>query len=136
MFIIEGLPAIIWAFFWWQLVDDTPRNAKWLSEEDKDALENQLNQEQQGIKPVKNYATAFKSGIVILLCLQYALWSIGVYGFVMWLPSIINGGPQYGHSKDRLAFIGTFYPGNRGMIGASYFSDKRLSERSLCGHFF
>ncbi len=24
MFIIEGLPAVIWAFFWWRLVDDRP----------------------------------------------------------------------------------------------------------------
>ncbi|HWH62555.1 MAG TPA: MFS transporter, partial [Ginsengibacter sp.] len=32
MFILEGLPAIIWAFFWWFLVDDKPKNAKWLAE--------------------------------------------------------------------------------------------------------
>src|SRR5215218_4088735 len=30
MFILEGLPAIIWAFFWWRLVDNTPKEAKWL----------------------------------------------------------------------------------------------------------
>ena len=28
MFILEGLPAIIWAFFWWRLVEDAPKNAK------------------------------------------------------------------------------------------------------------
>ena len=27
MFILEGLPAIIWAFFWWRLVDDRPKDA-------------------------------------------------------------------------------------------------------------
>src|SRR5919199_6819465 len=27
MFIWEGLPAIVWAFFWWQLVSDKPRDA-------------------------------------------------------------------------------------------------------------
>lgn len=129
MFIIEGLPAIIWAFFWWQLVDDTPRNAKWLSEEDKDALENQLNQEQQGIKPVKNYAAAFKSRIVILLCLQYALWSIGVYGFVMWLPSIINAAPNMDIVKTGWLSSVPFILAIVGMIGASYFSDKTLQRK-------
>ena len=94
MFILEGLPAIIWAFFWWRLVEDMPKNAKWLTEQEKQDLEEQLQQEQQGIKPVKNYAAAFKSRTVILLCLQYALWSIGVYGFVMWLPSIIKAAPD------------------------------------------
>jgi len=87
MFIYEGLPAIIWAFFWWMLVDDAPKNAKWLTDAEKQDLEDTLHLEQQGIKPVKNYAAAFKSKTVILLCLQYALWSIGVYGFVMWLHS-------------------------------------------------
>src|SRR6195952_4441419 len=32
MFIYEGLPAIVWAFFWWRLVEDAPREAKWLTE--------------------------------------------------------------------------------------------------------
>lgn len=35
MFIIEGLPAVIWAFIWWKLADDRPAQAKWLSEQEK-----------------------------------------------------------------------------------------------------
>src|SRR4051812_6238158 len=77
MFILEGLPAIVWAFFWWNLVDEVPANAKWLPENDKQQLDDLLQHEQQGIKPVKNYAEAFRSPTVIMLCLQYALWSIG-----------------------------------------------------------
>ena len=38
MFIIEGLPAILWAFFWWRLIENRPREAKWLTPEEKDAL--------------------------------------------------------------------------------------------------
>src|SRR6185503_3568986 len=38
MFIWEGLPAIIWAFFWWFLVNDRPKNAKWLTQDEKDSL--------------------------------------------------------------------------------------------------
>src|SRR5450432_4239151 len=47
MFILEGLPAIVWAFFWWRLVEDVPANAKWLSEESKKELETALQLEQQ-----------------------------------------------------------------------------------------
>src|SRR5687768_953393 len=46
MFIIEGLPAIVWAFFWWRLVDDRPADAKWLTEQEKAALEAQMQREQ------------------------------------------------------------------------------------------
>ncbi|MCO7518494.1 MULTISPECIES: MFS transporter [unclassified Pseudomonas] len=90
MFIIEGAPAIIWAFIWWRLVDDRPEQAKWLDAQEKAALRQALEAEQQGIKPVKNYAEAFRSPTVIILSLQYFCWSIGVYGFVLWLPSILK----------------------------------------------
>lgn len=90
MFVIEGAPAIIWAFVWWRMARDKPEQVTWLSREEKDQLAATLLQEQQGIKQVRNYRQAFTSKIVIQLCCVHALWSIGVYGFIMWLPSIIK----------------------------------------------
>jgi sugar phosphate permease len=129
MFILEGVPAIIWAIFWWRLVDDKPKDAKWLTPEEKNALEEQLQKEQQGIKPVKNYSAAFKSRVVILLCFQYALWSIGVYGFVMWLPSIIKSAPDMDIvATGWLASIPYIFA-IIGMFSASYYSDKTLNRK-------
>lgn len=96
MFIFEGIPAIIWAFCWWILVNDKPEQAKWLSLEEKKEIGTILEEEQKGIKHVKNYREAFKSRNVIILCVQYAAWSIGVYGFVLWLPSILRHGSDMG----------------------------------------
>jgi sugar phosphate permease len=90
MFVIEGAPPILWSLIWWRQVADHPRNAAWLSLTDRQQLEESLAQEQRGIEPVANYAAAFQSPRVILLALQYLLWSIGVYGFVIWLPSILK----------------------------------------------
>lgn len=129
MFIWEGLPAIIWAFFWWFLVNDKPKDAKWLSEDEKDALESALQKEQQGIKPVKNYAVAFKSKVVILLCLQYAFWSIGVYGFVIWLPDIIKKASQMNIVKTGWLSSLPYLFAIIGMLTASYFSDKTLKRK-------
>jgi sugar phosphate permease len=135
MFIYEGLPAIIWAFFWWRLVDDAPKNAKWLSDTEKQDLEDALHKEQQGIKPVKNYAEAFKSKTVILLCFQYALWSIGVYGFVMWLPSIINAAPDANIVKTGWLAAVPYVLAIIGMLSASYFSDKTLNRKAFVWPF-
>jgi len=135
MFIYEGLPAIIWAFFWWMLVDDAPKNAKWLTDAEKQDLEDTLHLEQQGIKPVKNYAAAFKSKTVILLCLQYALWSIGVYGFVMWLPSILNAAPGANIVKTGWLSSVPYVLSIIGMISASYFSDKTLNRKAFIWPF-
>lgn len=35
MFILEGFPAVIWAFLWWKLVNDEPKDAGWLSKKKK-----------------------------------------------------------------------------------------------------
>jgi sugar phosphate permease len=129
MFIIEGIPAIVWAFIWWRVVEDTPGNANWLTETEKQDLENELLKEQESIKPVKNYAAAFKSKTVILLCLQYALWSIGVYGFVMWLPSIINASPDMDIVKTGWLSSVPFLLAIIAMICSSYFSDKTMQRK-------
>jgi sugar phosphate permease len=135
MFIIEGLPAIVWAFIWWRLVDDKPDKAVWLAHDEKTALKDALEKEQQGIKPVKNYGEAFKSRVVILLCLQYALWSIGVYGFVMWLPSIIKAAPNMDIVTTGWLSSLPYVFAILGMLLASYFSDKTLNRRSFVWPF-
>ena len=48
MFIIEGLPAIIWAFLWLRLVQDEPAQAHWLDPGTREAVEQQLRDEQRG----------------------------------------------------------------------------------------
>jgi len=129
MFIIEGLPAIIWAFFWWRLVDDKPADAKWLSAEEKQTFDAQMQREQKEIKPVKNYGEAFKSRVVILLCLQYALWCIGVYGFVMWLPSIIREAPDVSIVATGWLSSVPYVFAVIAMLTVSHFSDKTLNRK-------
>lgn len=90
MFVVEGLPPIIWAFVWWRLVSDRPAEAAWMSPEDRAALEAKLAEEQRGIAPVRNYGAAFRNPRVLWLCAQYFLWSLGLYGFVIWLPSMLK----------------------------------------------
>ena len=135
MFILEGLPAIIWAFIWWRLVDDKPAQAKWLTPPEKQALAHQLQEEQQGIKPVKNYTEAFRSRTVILLSLQYALWSIGVYGFVMWLPSIIKAASDLDIVKTGWLAAVPYLLAIIGMLSAAYFSDKTQNRKAFVWPF-
>ncbi len=129
MFILEGFPAILWAFLWWRLVVDRPKDAKWLTKTEKDDLQAQLDIEQKEIKPVKNYAVAFRSKVVILLCFQYALWCIGVYGFVMWLPSILNAAPDANIVTTGWLAAVPYVLAIIGMLVASYFSDKTLNRK-------
>ena len=94
MFMIEGLPAVIWAVCWWVLVRDKPSEATWLSAQERQTLQQAMDSEQSDIKPVRNYGEALRSRNVIMLCAVHALWSIGVYGFMMWMPSILKNAAQ------------------------------------------
>ncbi len=135
MFIIQGLPGILWAFVWWKLISEKPSDAEWLTPAERRAVEDELQSEQQGIKPVKNYAQAFRSRPVVLLCMQYFLWSLGVYGFVMWLPSIIRSAPDMDIVMTGWLSSVPYLLAIAGMLGASYFSDKSLNRRAFIWPF-
>ena len=96
MFIIEGVPAVIWAFVFRKMVADRPRDAAWLDPAERDAVESALAAEQAAIKPVRNWGAAMRSRNVVLLSVQYLLWSLGIYGFVFWLPTIVKAGSGQG----------------------------------------
>ncbi len=103
MFLIEGIPAILWAFYFRWQVRDHPREAPWLNAQERDRVETALAAEhptlatEQGT-PARtgSYLAALRSPAVILLAVQYLLWSLGVYGFVFWLPSIVKAGSSTG----------------------------------------
>lgn len=130
MFIIEGVPAILWAFFWWRTARDKPSQVNWLSQTEKDTLDKILSDEQKNIKPVRNYREAFKSRNVILLCAQYFCWSIGVYGFVLWLPSIIRGASNLGMVETGWLSAVPYLAATLAMILVSWASD-RMHNRKL-----
>ncbi|MDN4526318.1 MFS transporter [Fictibacillus fluitans] len=129
MFILEGIPAVLWAFIWLKLVNDRPKNASWLSNKEKKDIENEFNKEQSALKPVKNYREAFKSKAVILLSLQYFAWSIGVYGFVMWLPSIIKNASNMDIVSTGWLSSVPYVVAVIGMLVLSHYSDKTLNRK-------
>ncbi|MEV5297144.1 MFS transporter [Amycolatopsis methanolica] len=104
MFIIEGVPALIWAFYFRAQVRDRPADAPWLAPAEREAVDTAIAAEQAelastadtpgaGAHPLRE---ALRTPAVLILSAQYLLWSIGVYGFVFWLPSIVKAGSSAG----------------------------------------
>ena len=124
MFIIEGLPAIAWAFVFRAMVDDHPRDAAWLEREEKEAIESALAEDQRGMPAMRGYWEAFRQKNVLILAVQYALWSIGVYGFVFWLPTIIKLGSHQGIGNTGALSAVPYALAVILMIVASHFSDE------------
>ncbi len=92
LFLIEGIPAVIVGVLVLWALPDGPRKARWLSEEERVRLLEELARDEKRAGPgIKhNLSDAFTSGRVWLLCAIYFLLNVGSYGFEMWLPQIIQ----------------------------------------------
>ncbi len=135
MFILEGLPSILWAFAWWFLAKDKPEQAHWISPDEARGIETVLQDEQQGLSPVKDYRAALRDGRVWLLGLQLFCWSLGLYGFVLWMPKIIKEGSQLGIGTTGLLNALPYLLGILLMLGASYLSDRWQQRRHFVWPF-
>jgi len=131
MFVIEGLPAIVWAFVFRALSDDRPRDAKWLGESEREEIEERLAAEQEGVPKVRGYREVLGSWNVRVLSLQYALWSIGVYGFVFWLPTIVKSQSGNGIGLTGALSAVPYALAVVLMLANSYVSDRAHQRRRL-----
>ncbi|MDR3588046.1 MAG: MFS transporter [Negativicutes bacterium] len=91
MFILEGLPPLIWAAIWWFAIDDDPTKAKWISKEEREYLITTIAAEQQEIKKqTPSLKHVLKNRNVILLLVLFCFLQVGFYGYGLWLPNLIK----------------------------------------------
>ncbi|HEY8748782.1 MAG TPA: MFS transporter, partial [Tepidisphaeraceae bacterium] len=129
MFVLEGLPSILWAAVWWFMADDFPTEAKWLSAADAQAIQESLDDEQRSLPAVRNYWAAFQDTRVILLSIMYFGWSIGTYGFVFWLPKILKDGARLSNSETGVLAAIPYLLAVITMLIVSYWSDRLLTRK-------
>ena len=129
MFVVEGLPSVAWAIFWWFLASDRPAEARWLAPSDAAAIQERLDAEQRDIRPMHNYWAAFRDARVILLSLMYFCWSIGTYGFVFWLPSTVKQASGLNIAMTGLLCAIPYLLAVGTMIVVSFWSDRLLLRK-------
>jgi sugar phosphate permease len=129
MFIIEGLPAIAWAFAFRRLVDDRPGDAAWLSDGERREIEETLAAEQRELPAPRGFGEVARSWNVLMLSAQYLLWSVGVYGLVFWLPSIVKHLTGRGIGTTGLLTAIPYAAAVIAMIAVSAASDRRAHRR-------
>jgi MFS family permease len=104
LFILEGLPAILMGIVAYFFLTDTPREAEWLRQEQRDWIVRRLD-EQKPVDP--NAATiwdAFRSKRALLLALIAFLNYIVFYTFIFWLPTMLKR--QSGLADSKLGWLG------------------------------
>jgi sugar phosphate permease len=91
-FVLEGIPSIMWAFAWLAIMRDRPSQAAWMTPDAGAQLEAILAEEQRSIAPARDLRSALLRRDVVILSGVYFCWSLGIYGFVLWLPTIVRQG--------------------------------------------
>lgn len=96
MFLLEGLPAVILGVACLWYLTDNPRSARWLTKEEQDLLQNQLDSEHR--EKVDTYKVsmtdALKMPRVWGLAVVYFCGTYGLYALSFFLPTIIKGFQQ------------------------------------------
>jgi sugar phosphate permease len=92
LFILEAIPAIVFGIvivFW---MADWPREAKWLTEEEKRFLTEQYERQLAAKTSAKRYTVlqALRDREVLKMCLTYFLWITGFWGFNYWMPTVLK----------------------------------------------
>jgi D-galactonate transporter len=89
LFLLEGLPAVLLGLITLVVLDNGIAHAKWLSADEKAALQRALDSEAQ-TKPAHSALQGMAQPRVWLMGLIYFSVVIGLYGLSFWLPLLIK----------------------------------------------
>ena len=129
VYIVWGLPAIALGILVFFALTDHPRQAAWLSEDEREALQAEIDSEQSRVAATRlTLIDALRQPKVLLLALAYFLVVTGNYGIEFFLPSILER--WYGLKLATLTWLVMLPPG-LALVGQLVFgwSSDRTRER-------
>ncbi|MBL8642774.1 MAG: MFS transporter [Rhodospirillaceae bacterium] len=132
MIILEGIPAVIGGFVTWAWLTDTPAQAKWLTADERDWLEGELEKDrtQTHTQHLGLWQAITHPGVLFLSAI-YFVYQTGSLGIGYWMPQIIKGlSTEMSNTAVGLAAMIPYGIATLGMVLWSRNSD-RTGERQL-----
>ena len=131
VYIFWGIPAVLLGVLVFFALTDRPKDAKWLTPEERDALEAELERERAARSQGKRMTVleALRHPKVLLLALAYFCIVTGSYGIEFFLPSILKD--WYGMTFNQLTWLVMLPPmlGLAGQLFVGWSSDKHKERR-------
>jgi MFS transporter, ACS family, tartrate transporter len=106
LLILEGIPAFLAGLATLFYLTDRPRNAHWLTPEERDWITDELQRELRQKKSERGHKSilaALRQPVVLALALSYFLVNTSGYGLNIWLPKIVQ--KMSGLSTIELSFV-------------------------------
>jgi len=105
LFVLEGMPAVLFGVVAFFYLTDWPREAAWLAPEQRQWIEQKLEEEKPAGKEKMTVWQALRSGPILLLSSAAFLQYFVFYTFAFWLPTMLKR--QSGFSDLRVGLLGT-----------------------------
>ena len=134
LLILEGVPAVLAGIVSLKYLTDTPAEAAWLPEEEREWLAEEIARE-QAAKPAQakiSIAAALRHRDILLLCIAYFGGTMGTYGLSLWTPKMIQ---RLGHLSSVETSLLSAIPalvGVPAMLLAGLLSDRSGERRWHC----
>jgi sugar phosphate permease len=92
LFILEAIPSVALGFMAYYYLTDHPKNAKWLTDDEKFWLVNAMAEQTARINKKKSYTVmqALMERNVWIMTLGYFFWMSGMYGVTLFMPTLIK----------------------------------------------
>jgi len=128
LFILEGLPSVLLGVGVWFNLPDGPRDARWLSAEEKLLLAQSLAREAARGRE-QTLIGGLTGARVWLMALLYFAIVTGLYGVTMWLPQIVKGLGALDNLEVGLVSAVPFLAAAVTMVAVGQSSDRRGERR-------
>ncbi len=130
VYVFWAVPAVVLGCFVYFWLVDRPKQAKWLTAEESEALESELERERAETRKGKRMTViqALKHPKVLLLALVYFCTVTGSYGIEFFMPSILKS--WYAMDMNQLTWL-IMLPPAVAMVGQLFmgWSSDRFKER-------
>ncbi|MFS0781862.1 MFS transporter [Bacillus sp. 1P06AnD] len=106
LYLILGIISLASAFVWMAVAKERPKDAKWLSKEERDFIETTIKEEKEKViqanKDIKVKGNKLPIGLLLrnkniwILCIIGFCVSLGQLGYSMWIPVMIQNATSSG----------------------------------------
>lgn len=131
VFILEGFPAVILGIATIFYLTDRPKDAKWLTEDERNWISDKLEREKQMRKKAGELSIwqALRHRNVIFLTLGYFCAVTAAYGFNFWLPKILKDLSGYTNLQVSIIAALPYIAGLLAMLIVGWSSDRTKERR-------
>ena len=134
LFVLEGLPAVVLGVVTLFVFTDRPRDAKWLTTEEREYLEGTLAAEAAAKESVERLSIGGALRLPAVWCLALGIFATNTGGYALgfWLPTTVKS-LSAGSDRAALFYSGLFFLlGVGGVLYAGFSSDRTGDRKWHC----